>query len=279
MTAMACRFAAVLAVVWAILILTSCSGETGPQPGTPAFHWGAAKQTFTAGDYAKTLDNLDKIVATDNDFKLKAQPWLLVLSSGMARGYVDMANACENGGRANRRDAAAFRRNMNQYRGDANRLSLHFAETFANFQKNKDEYVTLAFGYPPGMPTPVLALDKIHNGTLPQPAELESTQNHVIGRRVLLTTCAAAGAPDDPAKTQDIMKSQEAKVPRAAFVMAMAIALYDQSQLYSRQKMDDPEKLKIFCTRAQEALKSIPESKQTKDLNDKIQKALKANKA
>jgi len=50
------------------LILISCSGDSGPQPGTPAYDWAAAKQTFAAGDYAKTLDNLDRVVATENEF-------------------------------------------------------------------------------------------------------------------------------------------------------------------------------------------------------------------
>jgi hypothetical protein len=59
----------------------------------------------------------------------------------------------------------------------------------------------------------------------------------------------------------------------------MATAMFDLSQLYSRQKLDDPEKFKTLCTRAQEALKTIPESKATKDLSAKIDKTLKASKS
>lgn len=59
----------------------------------------------------------------------------------------------------------------------------------------------------------------------------------------------------------------------------MAAALFDQSQLFSRQKLDDPEKMKLFCMRAQEALKTVPESKTTKELNAKIDKALKPAKS
>jgi hypothetical protein len=75
-----------------------------------------------------------------------------------------------------------------------------------------------------------------------------------------------------------VLKSGDAKVPRAAFVMAMGNSLYEQSQLYSRQKLDEPAKQKIFCGRALEALKMLPESKETKALNTKIEASLKKAK-
>ncbi len=35
---------------------TSCSsGPQPPQPGTPAFYWAAANQTYRAGDFLKTV--------------------------------------------------------------------------------------------------------------------------------------------------------------------------------------------------------------------------------
>ncbi|HKW99139.1 MAG TPA: hypothetical protein VJN43_15475, partial [Bryobacteraceae bacterium] len=64
-------------------------------------------------------------------------------------------------------------------------------------------------------------------------------------------------------------------VPRSEFILSMAGTLFDESQLYSMRKLDDPEKLKIFCNRALDALKSVPETKQTKELSTKISKSLK----
>ena len=61
-------------------------------------------------------------------------------------------------------------------------------------------------------------------------------------------------------------------------VTAMANALYDQSQLYTRQKLNDSEKQRIFCDRAVEALKTLPESKETKALITKIEGSLKRPK-
>ena len=279
MTARAYRMAAVLSAISVNLILISCSGDSGPQPGTPAFYWSAARETFGAGDYLKTIDNLDKIVAGENEFTARARPWLLVLTSGMSRGYGELADRFEAGARANKSDPSGFRRNTSTYRNQASRLSLRFAEVFGDFQKSKDDTVPLAFPYPTGSANPPLLLTKVASGISPTTADVEAAQKQNVVRGVLLAACAAAGAPDDPAKTQEILKAAGAKVPRAAFVTAMASALYDQSQLFSRQKLDDPEKMKILCSRAQEALKSIPESKETKELSGKIEKTLKAAKA
>ena len=103
-------------------------------------------------------------------------------------------------------------------------------------------------------------------------------QKHAIERGVLLATCRAAGAKNDPAKALDLLKTSDAKVPRAAFVEAMASALFEQSQLYARNKLDQPDKLKIFCDRAEDALKQVPASKESQDLDKKIQAALKKAK-
>jgi hypothetical protein len=276
MTATTHRLAGLLALISANLILNSCSSDSAPQPGTPAFDWGAAKQTFAAGDYAKTLDNLDKVIATENEFTARARPWVLVLTSGMARGYMELGDRFEAGARANKADPGTFRRSMNLYRGQAGRMALHFAEVFGKFQGTKDDTIPLAFSYPTGNPAPPLVLTKVASGIIPTAADVETAEKQNIARAVLLSACSAAGATDDPAKTQEILKTPDAKVSRAVFVTAMANALFEQSQFYSRQKLDDPEKMKIFCTRAQDALKTVPESKESKDLGGKIEKTLKA---
>jgi hypothetical protein len=278
MHAAAYRSIAVLAALSATLSLTSCSGENGPQAGSPAFYWAAAKQTAAAGDYPKTLDNLERITTTENEYTAKARAWLLILASGMARATTEMSDRFEAGARANKADSS-FRRNMTTYRGQASSLSLRFAEALGDFQKSKDDTVPLAFGFPNGSANPPFVMTRIANGIMPAPGEIDIAQKQNVERGILLATCAAAGAAEDSARTQQIMKAPDAKVPRAVFVTAMAGALFDQSQLFTRQKLDDPEKMKLFCTRAQQALKTVPESKATKELNARIEKTLKASKS
>ena len=278
MTAMAKRRGAILALLSVNLILLSCSTSSAPQPGTPGFYWGAAKETFKAADYQKTAEHLNNILSSDNEYVARAQPWFLILTSGMVRGDMDLATAYEAGGKAFPPQATNFHRQVNQYQSDANTLALQFAETFAKFDTKGADAVTLSFAYPTGSPTEPVLLSKISGGNWPTEANLATVQKDMIERGVLLATCRAAGAPDDPAKVLELLKTGDAKIPRATFIQAMAAALYDQSQLYVRSRMDQPDRLKIFCDRAEAALKLVPPSKETQDLEKKIQAAMKRPK-
>jgi hypothetical protein len=277
MSPMAYRRVAVLALLSANLILISCSGNNAPEPGTPAFYWSAAKETYNAGDYQKTVENLGNILSSQNEYVARAKPWMLVLTSGMSKGYMDLANAFNAGSKTNRTQATAFHVQVNDYQRLASTLAMQFAETFGSFN-SKDDYVNLDFPYPTGSPTEVTLLTKVASGVMPAAGEVDTAQKRTIERAVLLTTCRAVGAPDDPAKAQDLLKTGNAKVPRAAFVAAMAAALFEESQIYGRDKLDDPDKMKIFCTRAEDALKLVPASKETEDLDKRIQTALKKSK-
>jgi hypothetical protein len=259
----------------ACFILSSCSGSSGPEKGTPAFYWAAARETFATADYVKTVEHLEKLTGSENEYTARARPWLLVMTSGMARGYTDLGDSFEAGARANKNDPTDFRRHTNAYRGEANRLSLEFVEVFDKFRQGKDDPVPIAYPFPTGSAAPVLPLTKAAAGMMLQPAELEPAEKHAIERGVLLAACNAIGAPDDPAKTQELLKAANPQVPRAAFVTAMADTLFQESQLYGLRKLDDPQKVKIFCTRALDALKTLPETKQTKELGSKITKSLK----
>src|SRR5207244_2028162 len=131
-----------------------------------------------------------------------------------------------------------FRRNMNTYRGQASRLSLRFAEVFGDFQKSKDDTVPLAFSFPNGSANPPLVLTRVASGITPTTGDVEIAQKQNIERGVMLAACGAAGAPDDPAKAQEIFKAPEAKVARAVFGTAMASVVFDQSQPFGRAAKD-----------------------------------------
>jgi hypothetical protein len=204
---------------------------------------------------------------------------MLVMTSGMSQGYIDLAEAYDAGSHTNHVQTTNFHRQTNTYRGFANTLALQFADNFSKFQ-SQDESITLAFPYPTtGSPTEVVLLDKVSKGTWPTELEVGTAEKRALERAVMLSVCRVAGAPNDPAKAQDLLKAADAKVPRATFIQAMANALFEEAQLYGHNKLDNPDKLKIFCSRAQDALKLVPASKESHDLDKKIETELKKIKA
>lgn len=269
---------ALLALISLSLMLVACStGPTPPQKGTPEFYWQAARETFTTADYLKTADHLDALGKTDNQFTSKAQSWRLVLTAGMSKAFMELADNYEYGARANKANPTPFRKRVSNYRDMAGRLNLQFAETFRAFrQAHKEPEIVLAFPFPTGSAGQVALLSKLGNGIFLSESEQETVQKRMLERWILIGVAKAVGAGEDTAKAQAMFQAGEVKAPRAVFMTAMANALYEQSQVFVRTKLDKPDQMKLFANEALEALKDVPESKDTKALATKIQAALKA---
>ena len=263
------------------LLLVFACGPAPPRPGTPPFSWGAAKEAYAFGDYMKTIDHLDSILESDNEYTGRAFPGSLLITSGLASGYMDLADQYEAGAKANKANKEAavnFSRQVSRYRSLASHLTLRFADTFAKFSKTKDDPVTLALAFPPGTAAPAPQLATVAKGGVLPAAAAAAAEKRTLERGILLAMVRAAGAPEDPAKADQILKASDGKVPRAKFLLAMATTLYEEAQLYDRRKENDFEKRNILCQRAQDVLKSLPESPEAKALDLKIQIILTAPK-
>ena len=84
--------AVALSILGLLAAGVSCSsGPQPPQPGTPGFYWAAAKETYRSGDFLKTSENLQRILATENEFSARARAWDTVISSGLTQAYIELA--------------------------------------------------------------------------------------------------------------------------------------------------------------------------------------------
>jgi hypothetical protein len=267
------------AMIAVSLLEMACStGPRPPQPGTPAFYWGAANEMFRIGNYLKTNDNLSQVTRSDNEFTARAQPFELVVASGLAQGYIDLAENYEIGARMNRANPTPFRKQVNLFRGYASNTCMQFAEAFHHFHaanKNATAPVALDFSYPTGSAAMPVQIKRVTSGIFVPEAEMESIQQAMLQREVLLSAARAVGAEDDTAKALEIFGKGNVQVPVPVFYMAMAKSLYDESQLFGPTKLDQPARLKLLCNEALEAIKLVPASKETKALSAKIEKALK----
>ncbi len=256
---------------------TSCSsGPQPPQAGTPAFFWAAAKETWRAGDFLKTSENLQRILATENEYSSRARAWDTAISAGLTQAYIELADAWEAGARANRANPTPFRKQVSTLRSLASASAIQYTEDLHKVvAAEKDPNILLAFAYPAGSIAPPAGLKRVSGGILVQDSERELLQAAMLQRGVLLSVCAAAGSPDDAAATQEKMKTGELQVPRDTFILASVKSLQEQSELFTGTKLDQPNRLKMMSEEALKALSAVPQSKETKTLNYKIQARLK----
>jgi hypothetical protein len=225
----------------------------------------------------KTADNLEPVAESDSPLAAKAQPWRLILTGGLAAGYMEMADAMEQGSRANAAAAADFRRQMNDYRSMTNRQVAQFYETFMAFKKGgAADAIPLAFSFPNGSATAVAEIARLNEGAAISEAEVAGAEKRVLQRAVLLEACSAVGAENDTAKTQQVFSAENPTVPKDTFMLAMAQRFHELASYYNSYKMDQPDRLKMFNEQALGILKGLPESDDNKDLIKKIEGELKA---
>jgi hypothetical protein len=266
-----------LSIIGLLAAGTSCSsGPQPPQPGTPAFYWSAAKETYRAGDFLKTSEHLQRILVSENEFSARARAWDTVISAGMAQGYIELADTWEAGARANRPDPTPFRKQVSALRSLASAAAIQFTENAHKLMAvDKDPNILLAFAFPAGTVAPPVGLKRVAGGILVQDSERDLLQAAMLQRGVLLSVCSGVGSRDDAAAAQEKLKTGEFRVPRDTFLLAAARSLQEQSDLFTGAKLDQPNKLKLMSQEALEALKAIPQTKETKSLTDKIQARLK----
>ena len=59
-----------------VLSLVSCT--SGPPPvkmGTPEWFWSAAREQYAIGDFAKTQEHLERLMAGESPFRARAATW------------------------------------------------------------------------------------------------------------------------------------------------------------------------------------------------------------
>ena len=271
------RVISILTPILVLCALSACtSGPTPPEKGSPAWLWASAKETFGSGDWMKCAEHLGKLTSGSSEFAEKARPWELLVLGGMADGNIQLADAYELGVRANRSNPSQFRKAISEYRNQANRIALGFAEKYAKFQtESKGETITMEFAFPKGSAAMPVALGRIQAGIAIAPAEAADVQSKMESRSVVMAVCDAVDAAGDPAKGADAFKSGSATVPRGKFGAYLAGDLYKFSQIYIPMKLDVPDKLKHFLTAAAGAAAAAPEGKEKKDLVAKIDAAKK----
>lgn len=266
-----------LGVAGLLVVGTSCSsGPQGPQPGTPAFFWAAAKETYRAGDYIKTSEHLQRILASENEFTSRARAWDTVISAGITEAYIELADVYETGARMNRANPMPFRKQVSTLRSLASASAIQYTEDVHKLvAAEKSPEILLAFAFPAGTAALPAGLKRLSGGILVQDSEQELLLKAMLQRGVVLSSSAAVGCPDDAAAAQEKFKTAEVKVPRDTFLLATGKTMQQQSELFTGAKLDQPNRLKLMSQEALEALKAIPQSKETKALEDKIQTRLK----
>jgi len=267
----------ILILLLAFGIATGCSSGPPPiKPGSPAFFWAVARESYRTGDLLKTDATLSDLSQTDSAFAAPARVWQLVVSAGLTQGYTELADAYEAGGTRDPANALLFRRQASNLRSLAATTALEFAQGLHNMaETDQNAKVLLAFGLPPGSATQPEALAKLSAGTWLPDSDRDSLLAAMLQRGVLLAVSGAVGSPDNPVEAQAAFQTAEVRIPRETFLYGMAKLLYQESDLFGPMGMDRQDRFILLCRAAIETLQAIPQSKDAEALAGEIQATLK----
>jgi hypothetical protein len=238
-------------ILAASLGLISCSTAPSRAEGPSAEIWSAAAKAYSAGDYANAADHLERLIGDNNPYTARAIPWYLVVTSGMARGYMDLADRYAAGARFNKAQALTLRLRATKYRSMASEFALRFAQQSDRLSEIPLGSVPLAFAFPRGNLAAPALFSRIGSGIDITPAEQETAETLAVDRGVLMAVCFATGAPNDVAKSREILTQGSRVNSRAAFGDAIAQMLESEAGLFQRDALNEPDKAAILRERAE----------------------------
>jgi hypothetical protein len=238
--------------------------------GTPEWFWTAAREQYAAGDFVKTQEHLSKLMLTEGPYRARAAAWHLAVLAGMARAHLELADAWEAGAPDAKANTAEFRRRVNDHRRESRAYTITLAEELGRFLKDvaSAEKVTMEFAFPIGSAAEPPGLNTIRKGFQPPEADRAAVVRQCLARGILLQSSALVG--EDPAKAAELFKTQPVEVPRAVFLHGLGDSLVEQSALFNRKKLQEPDKKKILLDMAASMAKSAAEAAQSDDWKKKI---------
>ena len=263
------RAVLILAVV-SILVAGCSSGPPPIKPGSPAFFWAVARESYRTGDMLKAQSTLRELSQGDNEFAARARILHLVVSAGVMKGLGDLASAYQSGSDVN---PTGFRSHAANLRGMAASAAMEFTQAAFEAQAAHMALAPLSFGFPPGSTAAPIELEKVSCGTLLSDAEQETLQRAMLERGVILALTRALGETDS-VKAKALFLGAEAPIEKNTFFFGMAKLLYEGSELFCAKRMGRPERQAVMCKEALETVKALPETEETRALAAEIQSAI-----
>jgi hypothetical protein len=262
----------VVGIVAAALLASGCAGPAPIKPGSPAFFWAVANESYRTGDLLKTDATLVELAKGDHEFAARAQVWQMVVSAGVSRGLWELADAYQEGSQVS---PAGLRSEASRLRSMAANTALEFTQAVRNSCEIPDKSVPLAFGFPPGSPDLPPDLAKVSAGTWLADAERETLERAMLKRGVIEALSAAVGNPKDPAAALQAFQTRPVQVSRQTFFYQMASFLYEQTGLFDAKHIDRPDRQMVMYKVALAALSSIDQADDAEALAARIHEAIK----
>jgi len=263
----------VLGIVAGTVLTTGCSRGPAPaKPGTSAFFWQVAQQSYHTGDLLKTNSVLLDLSRRQNGYAPRARIVQLVVSAGITQGLWELSEAYQSGSELT---PARLRSEAFNLRSQAAATALEFTQAVHDLTQDHEAIICFEFPFPPGSMARPVELSKVSAGQWLEDWQREGVQRAMLQRGVILAITYAVGATNDPAMAQAEFQTAEVQIPREVFLTGMARLLYQQANVFGAKGLDRVDRYLVMCREALETVQSLPKTPETEQLAAKIEATIK----
>lgn len=234
-----CAFHLFLLVVCSFLgALTACA----PLPEGYEY-WKQVNREYESHDYIDTLNYLDDLLRTENDYSARAAALKVVILGGMARAALEVEDACAEGiHRIAAWESGRYKTCIDQFRWRARTRTLGLIDALSEFEKVAAAGGTVSLDFSlPDAPGRSAMIGRTRVGAMPPEKAFEPSVARVVDRHIFLHVCDLV-ATDDVAAVKDMFESLPVTVPKETFLVGVAKTLLAGAAIFDKDRLDDAPK-------------------------------------
>jgi hypothetical protein len=218
--------------------------------------WKQVNREYESRDYINTLNYLDDLLKTDNDYTARAAALKVVILGGMTRSALEIEDACAKGiYKVARGDFGPYKSCMERFRWQARTSTLGLMDALNELEKRTGAAATvpLDFSLPDTTSEPSPMIGRTLAGSMPAEKVFEPSVARILDRQIFLQVCDLVAA-GDAAAVKDQFESPPVTTPKEAFLVGAAKTLLAAAAVFAEDRLADPAKRSATLKRARECL-------------------------
>ena len=246
-----------------LLILSSCGGGTDSKKpvlmrNTPEFAYNEAKEAMSAIKIEKAI-SLTNDVMTRFPNSVQAQRariLRIVLLTGLAHGYGDLADAYLTGFEKGGKNAGQFRSTAFDFYRKKKNAILGFSDACDYMIQNysdKADYV-LECDFPSKEVSMNRLIEEVKKGNLLDSEQLKIAEEQELREGVLVSLAMFLGAENDRNKAKKLLEEGSRPLDPAEFFVRVGEMFLDDQKLFGRKTLNEIQYYRLFYQKAQECL-------------------------
>ena len=238
----------------ALLMEAACSTPVEEERKSPL--WISAQISFSEGDFEDALKKLDSVAQQEPHLRESVAPWRAVTLAALARGYLELANAYDEGDIYHHHRVVSFRRTKNAYESKSRGPTLALADLARDLPSVLADVDTIAldFPFPGGSSSPSSLTAFIRQGRSLKDSDVEKALSYTLRRSMMSTLAEVVGRSDDLEAARALFEGGPVYVTRSAFFAFVGRALCQQADLFVESRINDLDMRDVMLRTSEDLL-------------------------